>query len=408
MKDGRQSCVYRSQLLALALSLLMVCCQLQTMLPKTINDAVTVKETASSGVGKVPHEDFMRDAANLRDYNSVVGAAAEKEDEPTTALQIAEKEPLIPSKRDEGQYLPSMIDPQKDRRIIYLHLGKTGGTSLDTRFRSNCQWYNNRQIQTRCFDNLREDTKLSELVINTFHMSMRAFNRKYLNHNSEEKSYLISIRNPIARIVSAFNYEHPKNKGWGPPVQRNFYNNCFDTFPKLMNGVSNGTATDCSETAIQVLRGEGPHQISGHMYWNLYHHASYIPETSEVFVIRTENLWDDFNDLDRQLGGNATVENHKADYGSSNFVVKSGVSFPDGSPEMIQLCCILQVETSTYQTVLLRALNLNEQQKQQTLDVVYRQCGADIESEGNPVDWSRWARRNQCKEEYATVKSIDK
>lgn len=33
------------------------------------------------------------------------------------------------------------IHEKGDRRILYLHVGKTGGTSLDKILRSNCEWY---------------------------------------------------------------------------------------------------------------------------------------------------------------------------------------------------------------------------------------------------------------------------
>ena len=50
----------------------------------------------------------------------------------------------------------SLQDDNKNRTIMYMHIGKTGGTTLDVVLRSNCGWGDRPQASQQCFDDWKK------------------------------------------------------------------------------------------------------------------------------------------------------------------------------------------------------------------------------------------------------------
>lgn len=112
---------------------------------------------------------------------------------------------------------------------------------------------------------------------------------------------------------------------------------------------------------------------------NLQHYAfRTIDEypANELFVIRTNSVWEDMASLDRLLGGDG-------DFGQ-----KSGTKFTHASEHsristalsesaVFRMCCALQSEMAVFQRILFASVNLDAAAKNETWkDAMYR-CGRE-------------------------------
>lgn len=308
--------------------------------------------------------------------------------------------------KDEASFNLSSIP---DRVITYLHVGKTGGTTLNSVLRSNCEWMNLAFAKKQCFENLHGNSRISNLTRTSIHCGMRPKNRNWYKRSN---SFLVTLRNPISRLVSAFNFEHPKNNNnKGKGVRKSFYGNCYDTFPNLVNDLVAKNKTDCVREATELLRGNNASiHLNPHIVWNNRFYANFIPDlnTSEILVLRTEHLWSDWRSLDRLLGGpgampledNSTlaVESH----GSESFQVTSGTEeMLEGGLQWLTLCCVVYDELVVYQTLVFRAVNLKPSEMEDTLAVLYRQCGISLPVSDDTQAGNHQWRRKQYVERLA-------
>jgi len=146
--------------------------------------------------------------------------------------------------------------------------------------------------------------------------------------DSDKIVFLASIRNPITRFISAYNFEKARNERW---VQLTFplFRRCFpnsvpieeflldalsdDSLPaaeKVVETTSNGmnTSSFCKEVAINVTRGDVvvyfSHLTFNYQYYeNVYLHLG----GQHLLAVRSEFLERDFNNLESFLQNNGTV-----------------------------------------------------------------------------------------------------
>jgi hypothetical protein len=330
-----------------------------------------------------------------------------------------ESQEQVRSKR----YKIQPIHHERDRRILYLHVGKTGGTSLDMILRSNCRWY--KKSQNSCFEAQAdaEESVLSRLTERTVHVKWDAIDRQYSKDNAT--SFLFTVRNPMSRVVSAFNMEHLKNyKGPGAKNPylihlKEIFQDCFPVIEDLakvfaakvqfnvtksiqVQDFHNANVTnfvDCFDLGTKTLNGQGHLMQSSHLFYNYAFYASESiranPE-KEVLVIRTENLWRDVTELNMDLA-NTLVEygaiyndtvlhnrkqtaseftfsnltNHTVSHGSEAYAVSAGLTKKGREV----LCCHLSVENQVFEDVVRAAVNINDAEKEEYLGKFYSECG---------------------------------
>jgi len=324
----------------------------------------------------------------------------------------------------------------KNRSIVYVHVGKTGGTTLDGVFRSNCEWYRDGKQGKKCFQSLKKGNHgslLSQLTKRTIHTAQRNDDWKWIRDNST--TFLFTVRNPIARAVSAFNFDHPTNVPTGNDywdhLKDIFYGKCFPTVEDLSIILTNKNDTkkvtvqdfvkkginstiDCFEVGTKVLEGNGHVLMNGHLSKN---YESYTTWTTtrypdkEVFVIRTEELWNDVEALNHAL---VVAEENQTDHknetpslsfaytsrtnishGSETFSVSSGLS----KEGRAILCCYLSNENKLFEELVRRAVNLAKLEKEKYLDQLYSDCGIPIEESqqhggSNTFAWNQWRKTN--------------
>ena len=296
----------------------------------------------------------------------------------------------------------------QNHSAIYVHVGKTGGITLDNVLYSNCMWYYGRARRQQCLRALLagKPSQISEITKATLHFGPRS---DYLEWVDRASLFLITLRNPIARVVSAYHFDHPSNqilnrRGTSMSEDvRHFYIVCFPTIQDmadLLELASQGTKKlskkqrRCFDTARRTLVGQGSTLAASHlrMNYNYYHGLSTAQYPDRpVLVLRTEQLWEDLSRVDRMLGGAGVFENAGIVYthGSQSHVVHTDLS--SRGKEVV--CCYLASEMQLYEELLRRAINLFPVEMDATMGAVYRECGWGREGfEKEFSSWSAWAR----------------
>ena len=301
------------------------------------------------------------------------------------------------------------------RIIFYVHVGKTGGTTLSSVLRANCELYSKSGAQ-KCISNFqrmqKNESKLSSMVQKAMHINGRPARFTTKRPGDKVTTFLFTVRNPITRAVSGFDMNNPKNSGGKHSnVTHFFYFKCFPTAQVLAEVLENSTSeTDnlCYPLGKYTLQGGlGTTNVLRDAYQLKFNYGAFANLTiqkypsKEIFVVRTEALWEDMADLEVALGGSheqfENVKNIKEDYGSSKYSSKSRLTARGKQV----LCCFLFRENEIFVELVQRAANLAESEKAQYIDRLYDDCGITSEGAALGVDlptdfsWSDWVQRGK-------------
>jgi hypothetical protein len=159
--------------------------------------------------------------------------------------------------------------------------------------------------------------------------------------------------------------------------KRTEFYNCFHTAEDLGQSLrkkSNTTTTECRVKAVQAL--DGNMDFPSHLHYNYEYYVNMTLSTypqKEVFVVRTEHLWDDLSELDMMVGGSGPLSRagSKYDHGSSVYKVRSKLS----NQGKQLLCYGLRKEIQIYKDLIQRAVNLDDSEKKDAIDAVDKDCG---------------------------------
>ena len=213
-------------------------------------------------------------------------------------------------------------------------------------------------------------------------------------------AYLYNLRHPVDRMISWYNYEHPDSCMHNRDTKRAcstarhienepdskaaiFYRQCFPTqeyLPLLALNYTGSTSLtqSCSDLARKVIKGKLYETGFKHMYYNMHYYASETldeyPEKG-VLVVRTETLWDDLKNIDRQLGGKGifgSIEGKKDSHGSEKY---KKINEPLSDEDYGLLCCSLREEMNVYRQLVELAMNLDEASKKATIANTAKKCG---------------------------------
>merc|ERR1712086_188136 len=293
-----------------------------------------------------------------------------------------------------------------NRTIYYVHTGKTGGTTLYRVLRACCDWFRNPRQKRKCSNefNRFNESRLSKITKTHHHTSTRPTNHEWLPKST---SFLFTVRNPIDRAVSAFDMGHPKNTNETNEAVLSrtvvFYDECFPdaevlamTLAKKNHTVVNSWKQYCYAVGHNTLIGKGHIMHASHLLEN---YESYVSKTSgkyperEVFVARTEYLWEDLGALNLALGGSSNFTEHvgvKHTHGSEGYKVKSKLS----ALGRATFCCHLHEENRLYEQLLQSAVNLPAHEKTKSLHILYKDCGISlIQYQNASFSWKEWAWR---------------
>ena len=134
----------------------------------------------------------------------------------------------------------------KKSSIGYIHVGKTGGSTISQLLRNGCHSYLPKPCRV-----VANETVVSKLVEHYYHVP-----DFHTLPTSGDESYILSVRDVYDRTVSAFLYSHPKNAihyGDEHNMQQSFVNKeksaksyrCFPTLETFASLLLRGASTDC-------------------------------------------------------------------------------------------------------------------------------------------------------------------
>lgn len=251
-------------------------------------------------------------------------------------------------------------------------------------------------------------SQLEKSIAGYFHMMgilLTPNERSWLMNNTNV--FLFTVRDPIARLVSTYNYHRSGLKDATKfKFHDRFYKECFpDGLDDMVNVLRKNTKPTCTPLGMNALTGRTL-QGGWHFMYNYTHYKNYTMDQSPdhaVAVVRTEHLWDDIVHLDKLLGGSGNFGNKvgsKHTHGSENYTV----SYDDdlSISNTMFLCCLIYKDLESYQIMILRALNLEYGQKLDVLNDLLNRCQVGGASEDtsdlvkDPFSWENFRRSEIC------------
>ena len=296
----------------------------------------------------------------------------------------------------------------------FLHVGKAGGSTVSLVLQNGCHSFVRKPCARRQHweDGTRNETYVGAL---TTYIHTPDFHRvgqtpQYSNFDF----YVIMIRDPFSRFLSAFTYMHPGNSFVGignrkvirEPLRKFF--SCFpslERFTELVGDrpmdfdypVHNDTihTHNCTNLARAAMANQVKKIV--HFYWNTNTILERIPGWNNngsssfnssrptpppLMAIRTEYASQDFFTANSVLGDPHPLDLYAAGAaGAINNRVQPlvlNVSKNISSVGRRRLCKALRPEYKSYITALARAINLSDQDRQNSLKLSQQTCPDNV------------------------------
>ena len=323
------------------------------------------------------------------------------------------------------------VPDDDDRVIAFLHIGKTSGSTISVNIRRGCHECCMQACTGRTDGWTLNETIASQRIQSYYH-------KEFIPHDklNQITTIVTAVRNPISRFISAFAYEHPLNGRTTKLIHRREVWEQFSCFPKLSHLIkaAKGLAeirwnkahlnalraqakqdntvqfgkiyslpkrvqevvqpTNCTELAmtafgmiqttkdVQKLLMYGQHPFVNHMTFDYRQYYQSMPPEKELFVLRQEHLWKDWEHINFLLGkDNPNYRDWPAVPPFQR--VERNVSHHYSTPERWKLhdtqeqrwlCDLLHDEIRTYLMIIMRAVNLNEDDLRNAVIDVDRLC----------------------------------
>lgn len=167
--------------------------------------------------------------------------------------------------------IPPGAGAGRNQTIVFVHVGKTGGETIQWRIKLSCKLRRSKLLKEECFEHFvgEDESALSKATVGYLHCDKLRPKASFSNATA----FMFSLRNPIDRIVSWFQYMHPDNcvpnrpsgacnlKLDKSPWGSDFYGKCFpdiNDFVRSIGEVMTKQAVNCSALALETVRGNGP------------------------------------------------------------------------------------------------------------------------------------------------------
>ncbi|KAL3788577.1 hypothetical protein ACHAW5_006239 [Stephanodiscus triporus] len=315
---------------------------------------------------------------------------------------------------------PKIKIPDVERSMAFLHIGKTGGSTISLHLRRGCRRTNPLPCKDRNDGWILNETATSKRIEGYYHLedippdSLRRFT-----------TIVTAVRNPMTRFTSAFAYHHPSNAIATDnivEIESIHKFSCFPTIGYLVKAgmgraeipwnmahlrkgrpvrgsrvfvrnpskVSNDVQYNCTELAFAAFglndswtKADGDvaddihHPWLTHMSFNYRRYYRSMPSDKELIVLRNNHLWEDWAEVNRLLGGGDADTTHPFQENernvSGNYRMKERwtIQTPE---EQLWLCRLLHEEIRYYIMIVSRAINLDEDDLWEALNDVDGMC----------------------------------
>eukprot|EP00804_Cyclotella_cryptica_P028033 CCRYP_003894-RA/>CCRYP_003894-RA protein AED:0.00 eAED:0.00 QI:171/-1/1/1/-1/1/1/2577/1135 len=287
--------------------------------------------------------------------------------------------------KDYAKYLRKT---SPDKEVCFVHVGKTAGSTIACALGFNmpeCRKANTATVAPGL---------LPQYTTKRFHCGL-------YDCFDDSAYYMFALRNPLVRFVSAFNYDMPLDweafRAQEGERQYNFLKKLFLDCPyrsveeMVKLGIDEGydgnitISNECRQRALGAIDGTGHYGTQ--MYYNYQYYAEGIPKGANVLVIRTEHLVDDWNSAESMVGGVTNILG--PDQTTLVFTNVNGHSAPEtkelSDESRFLLCEKLCNEIQVYKKILNVAVNLSEEQRQQSFEELKVSCPREAIAESCEV-----------------------
>ena len=224
---------------------------------------------------------------------------------------------------------------------------------------------------------------------------------KHLFHNKQNdcsddpetnRYHLFATRNPLKRMESWFAYEYisadHKHRRHYEAKKPLFVECPFGSLTQLAEwglGGADHVSSTCRKRAWDAIRGKVAY--CRHNYFNYRYFLDRTPADSQLMVLRTEHLVDDWNSVEAQL--HAAVHSNDSDVGLPHTITAEDVpkrnktrkKREELTPRATRLLCYaLCHEIQVYKEILQRAQNLTPEQVNESLEELAQTCPREVQS----------------------------
>jgi len=427
-KKKRGQIIIRSAVLAICLVasvLFILSLQLTLKLHSEDSTAGVVHKSLREFDGKV--------VANETEETQLVPPATNEDDSQSSMYTVIDR-----SKR--------IVIPDKDRSLAFVHIGKSGGSTISLLLRNGCiQAAEGETCEAERWKKFpgkvgETETIASQRIQFYLHVS-NVDSGKMAEYYSRISSIVVVARDPLDRWISAFLSRHPDNldgmrlrnraaslraqaRGQTPPIwaqkrvfgidgvrndqiHRVAYDGCYPNVQEFVDCATNDeppsendlyntrimfmekakmhfeqVTLNCRETCKEIAAATS--RYIHHVRVNYEAYLKELPSDKEVFVIRTKSLWQDWVKVNNLLGSPKDVA--IPDSINEGKVVNTQDKLPVRSNLSNEgresLCKLLRNEYILYIDLLNRAVNLSDSDIKSALDDVHKNCPAILESIG--------------------------
>jgi hypothetical protein len=191
-------------------------------------------------------------------------------------MQVA----LVPNNRTGASSFSRVgISAANNRRILYVHIGKTGGEWIKAQLAVICKTRKNPQVQQACLQKFEQSTTpshVSQQTVGYLHAHNNAYPRNAIHLATH---YLFSVRHPLRRLVSWYIYNHPRScdprESNSPSCKTNEWKQgffgCFPTLNELGRSLNlkSPEMTECLDLFRNGWKGDVSNvKDPNHLYWN--------------------------------------------------------------------------------------------------------------------------------------------
>lgn len=316
-------------------------------------------------------------------------------------------------------------------QLYFIHVGKAGGTTIHKSMEleltipeviclaneSVSNAGSNQPSKCRRRKHAIGTSALEKSIVGFFHMMgvlLSPMQRAWLMDNTNV--FLFTVREPIDRLISTYNYHRGTGDSNKIPTKLQFYdlfyNKCFPGgLDDMITMLRSNTKPNCTPLGMNTLTGRALHG-GWHFRFNYLHYKNYTMDQSPdhaVAVIRTEHLWDDVVHLDKLLGGTGDFGNltgTKSTHGSEKYQYNNELS----ESNTVFLCCLLHKDLESYQAIILRALNLEYDEKQEALGHLLNRCQVKATEDDttdlvqDPFSWEEFRQSQVCRESLGNLR----
>lgn len=268
--------------------------------------------------------------------------------------------------------IPYNEDLPTDKQICFVHVGKAGGSTIGCSLGFSLHCSAKGQVIP--------NSLLPVLTTHTFH-------RGVYDCQDDAAYFLFVVRDPLARMLSAFNYDRPQENEKLPAKQlfhkKEFYLECpFWTLEEVaQNGLLNTdgkTSKLCRNRAHSAIIGT--EQYIPHWFFNYQYYYEFIPRNAKILVIRNEHIVDDYNGIELLLGGHDEVLNPSL-LPENNVHDKNATDLYLSDDSKMALCRALCNEIQFYKKTLKSAVNFMEEDVMISLEELRQSCPVEAESD---------------------------